>query len=128
MTDIDDIKSIVNVDINEEKIIGLNIDKLFKEEELEGNKQDRLERKSFANKIFILLTCFLFISMIILFLNGLEAIYFHLSDTVLITLLATTTADVISIFLFVVRYLFRANQICPHCGKSHTFKEQIKLK
>ena len=87
----------------------------LKQEFLEGNIQDRRERKKFADKIFILLICYLFITLTIVIFSGFGnmdnkySFKFNISDTVLVTLLATTCADVIGIFLFVVRYLFKAN-------------------
>ena len=87
----------------------------IRQEDLAGQKQDRDQRKKFANKIFWLLISFLFVSLGIVALSGCCKIHFHLSDTILITLLATTSADVIGVFLFVVRYLFKAN-VCNKCG------------
>lgn len=124
--------------IKEEKNINLEIDlrledlevkkveTLLRKEELEGQKQDRIERKTFANKIFVFLSIFMSISLVILILVGLDFICFWLSDTVIIALLTTASANVIGIFLFVVRYLFKANQSCPHCGKSIVFKYKEK--
>lgn len=96
------------------------------EEELNSLKQDREERKSFANKIFWLLVAFLSASLIILSLSAIETICFKLSDTILVTLLATTSADIIGIFLFVVRYLFKAN-VCHRCGASISTQQTIKI-
>ncbi|MDR3189274.1 MAG: hypothetical protein LBT94_08865 [Prevotellaceae bacterium] len=75
-----------------------------KKEELEGSKQDRMERKRYALYIFWLLAAFLFVTLSIVVLSGVCVL--ALSEAVIITLLATTTADVIGIFIFVVRYLF----------------------
>jgi hypothetical protein len=90
-------------------------------EELDGQIQDRKERKDFAYKIFKLLIAFLTGTLLILSASAIDPLPFKLSDKILITLLATTSADVIGIFLFVVRYLFKANRICPYCGKSRQF-------
>ena len=93
------------------KLLELDIRK----EELVGQQQDRAERKKFANKIFALLVVFLFVTLGIVVSSGIKNLCFELSDTIMITLLATTAADIIGIFIFVVRYLFKAN-ICPKCG------------
>jgi hypothetical protein len=46
------------------------------------------------------------IAMVIVFLSGLGVM--SLSDNVLITLLTTTLADVIGVFIFVAKYLFHS--------------------
>jgi uncharacterized membrane protein len=101
----DDRKVLSTEDIEREyKLIDIDI----RREVLEGNKQDRKERKAFANKIFILLVAFLAASLLIVAFSAADCIRFHLSDSILITLLTTTSADVIGIFIFVVKYLFKA--------------------
>jgi hypothetical protein len=77
----------------------------IRQEELESNIQDRKERKNYANKIFILLA--IFMSTTILIIGASMFCFSKLSDIVLVTLLTTTSANVISIFAIVVRYLFR---------------------
>jgi hypothetical protein len=101
-------------DIDKEtKLVELDLRKEF----LIGNKQDREERKRFSDNIFKLLSIFLGITIVIVMLAGFHRyIDFELSDTILIALLTTTTANVIGIFLFVVKYIFKAN-ICHHCGE-----------
>ena len=85
-----------------------NVEVDLKREELESHRQDRAERKKFANKIFRMLGFFLFIVLIIVICCAYQCIPFELSDTVIVTLLSTTTINVIGIFLVVVKYLFRA--------------------
>lgn len=63
-------------------------------------------RVAYANNIFTLVCIYLCVVGVILwksavFLNG-----FQLSDNVLIALLTTTTANVLGLFAFVVKYLF----------------------
>ncbi|MDR1130499.1 MAG: hypothetical protein LBK96_05915 [Prevotellaceae bacterium] len=77
----------------------------LRQEELEGNKQDREERKRYANDIFKFLRLFLFIILLIVVLAGVGLL--SLSDTVLIALLSSTAIEVIGIFAVVVRYLFK---------------------
>lgn len=102
-------------DIDREKEL---VELQLKKEFLDSAKQDREERKKFADKIFTLLTCFLSGTILIVICAGLsKCISFELSDTILIALLTTTTANVIGIFLFVVKYIFKAN-ICHRCGGS----------
>lgn len=78
-------------------------------EALEGkNKsddQDREQRKDFAERIFTFVSLYMVAVFAILILSG-GFTNFHLSDRVLVTLLRTTTANVIGILLIVVTYLF----------------------
>jgi hypothetical protein len=99
----------------------------LKREFLKGQEQDRTARDEFSKKIFRLLCCFLFAMFLLLTLSGIECNKFHLSDTILITLITTTTINVISIFVFVVKYLFKAN-ICHKCGIRITQNTDIETK
>ena len=67
----------------------------FKEEELKGNIQDREERKKYADKIFYFLVSFMAITLTAVFISIFK--FNQLSDTVIVTLLTTTSANVISI-------------------------------
>jgi hypothetical protein len=92
---------------------------------LRGVIQDINERKKYAARIFQLVATFLFTVVIIVWLHGVEKFYllnpfygvfikgpdhfeftFHLSDTVIVTLLTTTTANVVAFFILVTKYLF----------------------
>lgn len=75
-------------------------------EEIESLKQDRNQRKQFAERIFLSVQNYMIIIVCLLFVQGFHVLYFSLSDTVLVTLLGTTTVNVIGIFAFVARYLF----------------------
>jgi hypothetical protein len=79
------------------------------QEALFGNRQDREERKKFAYKIFNFLCAFLVVCGVVLALCAVEYVPFRLSDSVLIALITTTCANVIGIFIFVVKYLFKTN-------------------
>lgn len=76
-------------------------------EELEGRKQDRKQRGTFSICIFIFVAIYMMVALVILALTGADV--FELSDTVLVALLTTTTADVIGIFILVAKYLFHTN-------------------
>lgn len=78
------------------------------QEELDSKKQDRVQRKEYANKIFNLLRIYLLSVFLILCCNGLE--WFSLKDTVLVAIVTTTTANVIGIFYFVAKYLFHTRE------------------
>jgi hypothetical protein len=82
------------------------LDNSIKREEIEVKKQDRLARKEYANKIFVMLVSFLRIVIGIVGCSATACLCFELSDTVLVALLTTSSANVIGIFLVVVRYLF----------------------
>ncbi|OAV76134.1 hypothetical protein Barb7_00214 [Bacteroidales bacterium Barb7] len=94
-----------------ENEIGLTHDKIMlslQKEELYSKRQDREERKRFANKIFALLVGFLVIVFAVLFFCGFQSVPFALFDIAIVTLLGTSSANVIGIFVFVVRYLFNS--------------------
>lgn len=103
------------------------IKKDIKAEKLKGRIQDREERKRYAKSTFDFLKIYTYIMLSILFLSGIKGkiflgniiglfgLYcfsipeFHLSDTVLITLISTSLASIVSIFVFVMKYLFKNN-------------------
>jgi|GEM_PF-3819079 hypothetical protein len=78
-----------------------------KKARIESFRQNTEERKVYARESFNLMSIYLGVVAIFLFLVGLECFPFHFSDTVIITLLTTTTTTVIGIFLLVMQYLFR---------------------
>jgi hypothetical protein len=83
------------------------VDLHLKREELEGNKQDRKERKDYSSKTYWLMFAFLCSSIVIVFLSGIRQTFFMLSENVLIALLSTMSVNVIGIFAIVMKYLFR---------------------
>ena len=100
------------------------IKKDIKAEKLKGRIQDREERKLYAKSTFKFLKIYTYIMLSILFLSGIKGkiflcniigLYcfiipeFHLSDTVLITLISTSLASIVGIFAFVMKYLFKNN-------------------
>lgn len=76
----------------------------YKREELESRKQDRKQRGQFSIWIFGFMGIYMMLALVILGLSGSDV--FDISDTVLVSLLTTTTADVIGIFIIVAKYLF----------------------
>lgn len=74
--------------------------------ELKSYKQDVRERKNYASHIYQMLAFWLMFTGSILFLCAINKI--HLSDNVLIILLTTSSANVIAIFIYVVKYLFNS--------------------
>lgn len=71
---------------------------------LKGRKQDRRERKRYAELVFRLVCWWLAGVMILVCSAGLEAI--RLDETVLMTIIGSTTASVVAIFVVVAKYLF----------------------
>lgn len=80
----------------------VDIDRL--KEELESLKQDRKQRKILSFALFGFMCVYMAVALLIVFLCVLFVMY--LSDTILVTLLTTTLADVIGIFGFVAKYLY----------------------
>lgn len=80
------------------------------EVQLEGELQDINERRKYAHRIFCLIVAWLLVVALILFLQGFKfAVYrhsFQLSNSVLLTLIGSTTASVLAIFAIVTKYLF----------------------
>lgn len=75
-----------------------------KAEEIESLKQDRSQRKIFSYCIFGFMCLYMAASIVVVFLCG--ACAMKLDNSILITLLTTTLANVIGVFNFVVKYLF----------------------
>ena len=90
---------------NESKVL----DNSLKQEQLDSQKQDREERKKYADAIFQMLSVYLIIILIIILSCGYELNYFYLSDNVIIALLTTMSANIIGLFAIVANYLFKKN-------------------
>lgn len=84
------------------------LDLKLKKGQLESQEQDRKQRGQFAEKIFWAVVVYLVAALVIVYLIG--ARVFHMSDSVSITLLGTTTANVISLLVIVAKYLFHSKE------------------
>lgn len=73
-------------------------------EDLKGRKQDRKERKVYANLTFSLISIWLTLILLIFIAIGQKKLIY--SDTVIVTLLTTTTIEVIGLFIIIAKYLF----------------------
>lgn len=94
-----------------EELDSMKVANKLKWEELESRKQDREQRKRYANYIFGFLCAYMVLVFIVLILSGFCDIRFCLSDSVIIALITTTTtANIIGIFIFVVKYLFKSSE------------------
>lgn len=92
--------------IRKEELRKLTLENEAREGENAGDNQDRAQRKEFAERIFSFVAMYMFFVGLVVFLCGHQFSSFNLSDTVLVTLLGTTTANVIGILIIVVTYLF----------------------
>lgn len=77
------------------------------EQHIENIKQDREERKKYAMWSFWFLCGFTLLVIRLLFLCADRNSHFHMSDSVLITLITSSLATVVGIFVFVMKYLFK---------------------
>lgn len=81
-----------------------------KRERIRGLRQNIDERKHYANHLFWFLVGHMILVFLILFFTGFVSFGFLLSDSVIIALITTTTANVLTMFYFVVKYLFNADK------------------
>ena len=95
----------IEEDIRKQELRRLELENAAREGENAGDDQDRQQRKAFADKIFDFVRNYMLFVCVVLFLKGITS-QFYLSDAVIITLLGTTTANVIGILIIVVTYLF----------------------
>ncbi len=73
-------------------------------EDIKDRKQNRGERKRYADRIFKLLCCLCVFMCLILLLVGADQL--HLSDTVIISAIAAVVIQVIGLMALVMNYLF----------------------
>lgn len=90
----------------EAEIDALQTENDIRKEELKGRIQDREQRKEFAIKIYHFLCFYLSSVLFLIILSATPLIKFELTEAIIITLLTTTTANIIGIFILVVKYLF----------------------
>lgn len=96
----------INALRSQAEIEAMAIENKLRAEELKQREQDREQRKSYALYAFWFLVGYMALVFIILLLSGFRSSGFNLKDGVLIALITTTTANVIGIFAFVMKYLF----------------------
>ena len=92
--------------IKEQELQKLQLENEARRVENESESQNKEQRKDFAERIYSFASIYMLGVFLILFIVGTETTNFYLSDNVLITLLGTTTANVIGILIIVVTYLF----------------------
>lgn len=84
------------------------LDLRLKETQVKSQEQDREQRGKFAKMIFWVVVGYLAVVLLIVILGGAKVLF--TTDTVLITLLGTTTANVISLLVIVAKYLFHSKE------------------
>lgn len=77
-------------------------------EELNSRKQDREQRGEYVGKIHDLVSTYIAVVLMFVLFQGLG--FLRISDKVMITLLSTTTINVIGIFIIVAKYLFHTKE------------------
>lgn len=76
----------------------------YREEQRKGLESDRKNRRWLAWAIYVLVFLYVVAVMCVLFMDGYGSIL--LSDSVLITMLSTTTANVLGVLVIVATYYF----------------------
>lgn len=99
--------SIWNDDPDEFTQAGIqDLDHAAKEQNLEHNQDEHTQRIEFAKKIYLLSCIWLVLVIGVVIASGVTCLPFKLDNSVLITLLTTTTATVLGLFISVLNYLF----------------------
>lgn len=119
MIDIDDIKQAepvlvesVDIELTTEEEFTRKEKELHlrrSEHELKESQQNTELRKIYINRNFLLTCVWLVIVLLVVLCQGFGLGHFNLHDSVLITLLSTTTANIIGVLVIVITYLFKNN-------------------
>lgn len=84
------------------------LDEEIKRENLKRLREENEARRSFSNAIFTVTVIWMFLTLVVIFQTGTGAL--RLSDTVLVALITTATANVYGFFYVVVNYLFNKDK------------------
>lgn len=84
------------------------VEELHRIEDFRRKRQRRVQRRDYAERIFSLMVWWLLGIGGILLLQALSN-EFYLSENVLLALIGGTTANVLGIFYYVAKFLFRAD-------------------
>lgn len=93
-----------------------DLDRSAKRALVEGFRQDTRERKKYAKNIYRLTVGWLGLMGAIVIAQGFGIDDFHLDNSVLISLVTTTTAGIVGLLLVVVKYLFRSKDSAAQQG------------
>jgi hypothetical protein len=98
----------INSFILQEELQQKVIETAIKKHEFDQRKSEHDQRVAYASKLFIFISVWLTVLLLVLIASGSSCKYFSLeiSDRVLITLLTTTTVAVLWLFITVLRYIF----------------------
>lgn len=90
-------------------------EKQLQEQTLADRKSARTQRETYARGIFQLVCIWIFLIFILLLLQGFSGFirYKPLSDPVLITLISSTTVNVIGTLIIVLKYIFKVSSSQP---------------
>ena len=94
------------VDLKAEEEARIDRDNERWQEDKEDLRQDREERKRYADRIYRLVWQWLGLVLLIVVGHGFGGVVFNLPEIVLATLVGTTTGSVLGLFWVVSRYLF----------------------
>lgn len=84
----------------------LRLENLLLEAKIDDVVQDRDQRKKYSDRLFKLVVGWLCAIGVIILLHGFSCIPFNLSVAVLSTIIGSTTASVLGLFVIVANYLF----------------------
>lgn len=76
--------------------------------EIESIRQDNKMRKTFSILIFLFVVVYVILVLALVYFISLG--WVSCSDTIIVTLLSTTTANIIALFAFVARYLYNTKK------------------
>jgi len=82
------------------------IEDLHRIEDFRRKRQKRVQRRDYADRIFNLMVWWLLGIGLVLFLQAMSD-EFHLTENVVLALIGGTTANVLGIFYYVAKFLFR---------------------
>jgi len=101
-----DLETSLNSDVSNLEIdyVSLNQANGLELEKLKGRKQDRKERKKYALHIFRFI--WIWCGGILLIMVAIGLGYLKFDNSVIITLITTTTANILALFVIVANYLF----------------------
>ncbi len=80
--------------------------KRIRDLEYEAQAQALTQRRAYAKGVFWMVCVWLFMILLVAFLQGFNLLKFQLDSSVMIALIATTTANVIAVLVIVIKFLF----------------------
>lgn len=85
----------------------LDLERRRQEAVVAGIIQDNDLKKEYSKKLYWAMMCWLVAIILVVLLQGFELWGFHLSGPAIVTLVGTTTANTIGLFVIVTKYIFR---------------------